>query len=63
MVKEQKQASLEKLRVSLGAGKIKCYEVIPHSEIPSYKIGGLRELGKSDVGQWLDNRSSITESQ
>lgn len=63
MEKKRKQVSLKQLRAWLGAERIKCYETISRSEVPSYQIGVLDRLSKSDVGQWLENHSSTTESR
>ncbi len=38
----------------LGLGRTKTYEMLRSGEIPSYKIGRIRRIRRSDVEVWLE---------
>ncbi len=58
MNEEREWMSPEELWEWLGIGKTKCYEMLAHGEIPSYKIGSLRRIKRTDVERWLEDRRS-----
>ncbi len=58
MNKEHEFLSPEELRVWLGIGRTKCYEILSHNEIPSYKIGKIRRIKRADVEEWLETHKS-----
>ena len=53
MNNEHEFLSPEELRVWLGIGRTKCYEILSHNEIPSYKIGKVRRIKRADVSVGL----------
>ncbi len=53
--------SPEELRVWLGIGRTKCYEILSRNEIPSYQIGKLRRIKRADVEEWLEGHRSSEE--
>ncbi len=59
MEQEQKRVSLEEFRPLADAGRTKCCEVPFRNEVPSYKIGKLHGIRRSDVERWLEaNRAA-----
>ena len=56
MSKQREWMTPEELRVWLGIGKTKCYEMLSRGEVPSYKVGKLRRIRRSDVERWLASR-------
>lgn len=38
----------------LGLGRTKTYELLRSGEIPSYKIGRVRRIRRSDIEGWLE---------
>ena len=59
MSKQQEWMSPAELREWLGIGKTKCYEVLSRGEVPSYKVGKLRRVRRSDVERWLDSHKDV----
>ncbi len=58
MNKEREFMSPEELRVWLGIGRTKCYEILSRNEIPSYKIGKVLRIKRTDVERWLEGHKS-----
>jgi len=63
MNRQEEWITPEQLREWLGIGKTKCYEMLSRSEIPSYRIGKLRRIRRSDVERWLENQRSASEDR
>jgi excisionase family DNA binding protein len=40
----------------LKIGRSMCYELLADGTIPSYRVGRLRRVKKSDIAAWLDTR-------
>lgn len=62
MDRQQEWMSPEELWEWLGIGRTKCYELLSRGEIPSYKIGNLRRIRRSDVERWFENQRSASGS-
>lgn len=60
MDRQQEWMSPEEFREWLGIGRTKCYEIISRNEVPSYKIGKLRRIRRSDVERWLEARRAVS---
>ena len=63
MLKKQEWMSPEELRSWLGIGRTKCYELLSHGDIPSYRIGSLRRIKRADVERWLEGRRCAPEGR
>ena len=62
MNRQHEWMSPEELREWLGIGRTKCYELLSRGEIPSYKIGTLRRVRRSDVERWFENQRPASGS-
>lgn len=62
MSRQEEWMTPEELRSWLGIGSTKCYELLSGGEIPSYKIGRLRRIRRSDVESWLEGQRSASGS-
>ncbi len=58
---EREFMSPEELRVWLGIGRTKCYEILSRNEIPSYKIGKVLRIKRTDAEEWLEGHRSTSE--
>lgn len=63
MNRQQEWMSPKELRVWLGIGKTKYYEILSRNEVPSYRVGKLRRIRRSDVERWLDGQRSTSEDR
>jgi excisionase family DNA binding protein len=58
-VEERKEYfSPEEMAEWIGIGRTLAYRLLSSGEIPSYKIGRRRIVGRSDVEAWLEKRKS-----
>ncbi len=60
MEQEQKRVPLEESRIWPDVGRTKCYELQSRNEIPSYSIGKLGRIKRSDVERWLESQRDIS---
>ncbi len=61
MQEKQEWMSPEELRAWLRLGKTKTYELLSCGEIPSYRIGNLHRIRRTDVERWLEGHKSSEE--
>ncbi len=59
MDRQQEWMTPEEFSEWLGIGRTKCYELLSRNEVPSYKIGRLRRIRRSDVERWLQTREDV----
>lgn len=63
MDRQQEWMTPEELGRWLGIGRTRCYELLSSNEVPSYKIGRLRRIRRSDVERWLECQRSASEGR
>ncbi len=59
MDRQQEWMTSEEFRGWLGIGRTKCYELLSSNEVPSYKIGKLHRIRRSDAERWLESRKDV----
>jgi excisionase family DNA binding protein len=62
-VAEKELLTPEELAVVLGCGRTLAYRLIAEREIPSFKIGRLRRVRRSDVNSFIERRVQDTEQE
>jgi excisionase family DNA binding protein len=49
--------TLDELAAYLKVGKRTLYRLAAHGEIPAFKVGGTWRFRRSDIDQWIQDRS------
>jgi excisionase family DNA binding protein len=63
MGRQQEWMTPEEFREWLGIGRTKCYELLSRNEVPSYRVGKLRRIRRSDAERWLVSRRTVGEDR